>query len=126
VVSAVMRRAPHVIARLAAQARADVGVPQPAFAEIAYGLERLPASRRKQELRDRFDEVRRELRPIPWSDGVSDAFGTIKAALERRGARLEDLDVAIAAHAVAAGATLVTANVKHMSRIPGLVLDDWT
>jgi tRNA(fMet)-specific endonuclease VapC len=57
---------------------------------------------------------------------VSQAYGRIKAALERRGTRIEDFDAAIAAHALALGATLVTANRIHMARVPGLRLEDWT
>lgn len=40
--------------------------------------------------------------------------------------RIEDFDAAIAAHAVAAGATLVTADTAHMARVPGLRIEDWT
>jgi len=61
-----------------------------------------------------------------WTNAVSDAFGRIKATLEKRGQRIEDFDAAIAAHAVAAGATLITANTGHMVRVPGLRVDDWS
>jgi tRNA(fMet)-specific endonuclease VapC len=57
---------------------------------------------------------------------VSEAYGRIKAALERRGRRIEDFDAAIAAHAVSAGATLVTANLGHMTRVPGVRTEDWS
>ena len=33
---------------------------------------------------------------------------------------------AIAAHALALDATLVTANVDHMLRVPGLLIEDWS
>jgi predicted nucleic acid-binding protein len=59
------------------------------------------------------------------NDEVSDRFGTAKAALERVGTRLEDFDLAVAAHALASGAVLVTANVRHLGRIPGLRIEDW-
>lgn len=57
---------------------------------------------------------------------VSYAFGKTKANLEQRGVRLEDFDVAVAAHALALGATLVTDNVSDMSRIRGLRVENWT
>ena len=50
---------------------------------------------------------------------------SIKASLERRGMRIEDIDGAIAAHARALDATLVTANLDHMTRVPGLQIEDW-
>ena len=39
--------------------------------------------------------------------------------LERTGKRIEDFDAAVAAHALATRAVLVTANVQHMVRILG-------
>ena len=62
----------------------------------------------------------------PWSDEVSEAFGSIKARLERTGRRIEDFDAAVAAHALAVGGTLVTANIDHMARVPGLAISDWS
>ncbi len=83
-------------------------------------------SRRRTALPARFELFRTELLHATWDDEVSAAFGEIKASLERRGERLEDFDVAIAAHAVALRATLVTANLRHMRRIDGLPLQDWS
>jgi tRNA(fMet)-specific endonuclease VapC len=62
---------------------------------------------------------------VEWTDAVTDAFGRIKALLEKRGQRIEDVDAAIAAHAVASGATLVTANLRQMVRVPGLAVESW-
>lgn len=67
-----------------------------------------------------------ELRRAEWTDAVSQSYGRIKAALERRGVRIEDFDAAIAAHALALGATLVTANIAHMTRVAGLRVEGWT
>lgn len=126
IVSALMKGTPAVVDRLAATERTEVAIPQPVVAEIAYGLERLPRSKRRVELQQRFDLVCAEVVRAQWTDEVSQVYGRIKAALERRGERIEDFDAAIAAHALAAGATLVTANVAHMRRVPGLKVDDWS
>lgn len=120
-----MRGDPIVSRRLTSHPRSDVLLPQPAIAEIEYGLARLPRSRRRARLRETFDLVLAELSRASWTDEVSQMFGEIKANLERLGVRLEDLDVAVAAHARALGATLVTDNVSHMTRIPGLVVENW-
>lgn len=104
---------------------ADVTIPQPVIAEIAYGIERLPRSRRRSALQARFDLICSEIPRAEWTDAVSQAYGRIKTALERRGTRIEDFDAAIAAHALAIGATLVTANLDHIARVPGLQTEDW-
>ena len=124
-VSELMKGTPAIVARLAAADRAEVAVPQPVIAEIAFGLERLPRSKRRTELQARFDLVCAEIARAEWTDAVSQTYGRIKAALERRGRRIEDFDAAIAAHAVSLDATLVSANLDHMTRIPDLRIEDW-
>ncbi len=124
-VSFLMRGEPAVRDRLTSHARTDVFVCQPVIAEIEYGLARLARSARRTRLRARFDLFLEELACAPWTDDVSRAFGATKADLERRGERLEDFDVAVAAHALAIGATVVTDNVAHMARVKGLFVENW-
>ena len=124
--SALMKGEPSVIQRLRTVNRSDVAIPQPVIAEIAYGLERLPRSKKREMLQKRFDAVRIELGRVSWTDSVSESFGAIKAVLEKRGKRIEDFDAAIAAHALAEDAVLVTANFDQMTRVPGLKVEDWS
>jgi tRNA(fMet)-specific endonuclease VapC len=125
-VAALMRGEATAVERLSRLAREDVLIPQPVMAEIAYGIERLERSRRKDNLRARFALIREELGRAVWSDEVSEAFAVIKTKLERAGKPIEDFDVAVAAHALASGGVLVTANLRHMTRIPGLRIEDWS
>src|SRR5688572_6303300 len=120
-----MRGSAAVVERLAASEPTDIAIPEPVLAEIAFGIERLPRSKRRTALQSRFDLICSELPRAEWTDAVSQAYGRIKAMLERRGTRIEDFDAAIAAHALATNATLVTANVEHMTRVPGLQIQDW-
>ncbi|HYU33925.1 MAG TPA: type II toxin-antitoxin system VapC family toxin [Thermoanaerobaculia bacterium] len=125
-VSALMKGDVRFVERLRQRSKDEVTVPQPALAEIAYGIERLPPSKRKEALQERFDLVRSELARAEWTDEVSECFGRIKAVLEKKGRPIEDFDVAIAAHAVATGAVLVTANLDDMARVPGIQVEDWS
>jgi len=125
-VSALMRGSAAVVERLAATAPADVAVPQPVLAEIAYGIERLARSKRRVALQARFDLLCSELPRADWTDTVNQMYGRVKASLERRGTRIEDFDAAIAAHALAVDATLVTADLDHMTRVPGLRVENWS
>jgi len=125
-VSALMKGSAAVVERLATTGPAEVAIPQPVLAEIAFGIERLPRSKRRAALQARFDLLCIELRRAEWTDAVSQTYGRVKATLERPGTRVEDFDAAIAAHALALDATLVTANLDHMIRIPGLRVEDWS
>ena len=108
-----------------ARSRTDVFLPQPVVAEVRYGLARLRKSKKRDRLTRRFQVFLGELSRADWTDDVSRTFGSIKAELERAGAPLEDMDVAIAAHALALDATLVSDNLVHMSRVPHLRLENW-
>lgn len=114
-----------VCRRMLSHARTDVLLPQPVVAEIEYGLARMRKSKRRERLVRRFKAFLRETPRAVWTDEVSRAFGTAKAELERCGIRIEDFDVAIAAHALALDATLVSDDMSHMRRIPGLRVENW-
>jgi tRNA(fMet)-specific endonuclease VapC len=96
--------------RLARTPRADVGISQVTVAEIEFGLRYLPASRRRLSLRAQWRVIGAELIRLPWDDRVSQVFGERKARLERAGKRMSDFDLAIAAHALAHGLIVVTAD----------------
>ena len=114
-----------VCRRMLSQARTDVLLPQPVVAEIEYGLARMRKSKKRERLIGRYEAFLRETPRAVWTDDVSRVFGTTKADLERRGVRIEDFDVAIAAHALAIDGTLVSDNIDHMRRIPGLLVESW-
>jgi tRNA(fMet)-specific endonuclease VapC len=124
-ISALMRGEEACVGRFASESPNDVFVPHPVVAEIRFGLARLPRSRRKSALEGRAASLFAAITRAPWTDDVSKHFGSTKADLERRGVRLEDMDVIIAAHALAMAATLVTRNVRQFSRVRGLALETW-
>ena len=55
----------------------------------------------------------------------SKTYGRLRAELEAEGIRLDNLDLLIAATAIDHKLTLVTHNIRHFERIPGLKLIDW-
>lgn len=124
--SLLLRREPSVVRAVKARSRSDILLPMPVVAEIEYGLARLQRSRRKETLQQRFDVFLGEFPRCAWTDDVSRAYGKTKADLERHGRRIEDFDVAIAAHALAHDAILVTEDRRHMNRVKGLQVESWT
>jgi tRNA(fMet)-specific endonuclease VapC len=82
---------------------------------------------------NRFVESARSFRELLMNVDVrhftSDAAITaaeIRATLKAAGTPIGPYDILIAARAVREGATLVTANTREFSRVPGLMLEDWS
>jgi tRNA(fMet)-specific endonuclease VapC len=67
----------------------------------------------------------REFSVLPLEDSARDAYGRLRTSLERLHERIGALDMLIAAHAIALGATLVTNNEKEFRRVKGLRIENW-
>lgn len=74
-------------------------------AELRYGLARRPAA---QGLRASVERLLLKLNILPWWSKEAAAYGVLRAKLEVAGIGLSQLDLQIAAHAIAVGAVLVT------------------
>lgn len=59
---------------------------------------------------------------LPYDMATAHVFGEISAHLEEAGTMLADADLQIAATAIYHGLELVTGNLRHFQRIPGLRL----
>jgi tRNA(fMet)-specific endonuclease VapC len=62
---------------------------------------------------------------IPFDDQAAEAYGMIRADLQRRGLPIGSNDYLIAAIALANDLTLVTHNTREFTRVPGLRVEDW-
>lgn len=62
---------------------------------------------------------------LPWDRAAVEATTEIKVALRLAGTPAGPNDTAIAGHAIAAGAVLVTNNTREFERVPGLCYEDW-
>jgi tRNA(fMet)-specific endonuclease VapC len=59
---------------------------------------------------------------LPLSDATVERFARLRAILRREGRLLPDMDLMIAATALEEDLSLVTRNLRHFGRIPGLHL----
>ena len=90
-------------------------------AELRYGC----AKSGSKKLLAAVEELLSEIEVLPF-DVPSDAeYGGIRAGLEAAGKPIGGNDLLIAAHARAAGATIVTANADEFKRIRGLKVENW-
>jgi tRNA(fMet)-specific endonuclease VapC len=90
-------------------------------AEIRFGLEKLPAAARFQELAEATLET---LEILPWSEACTRIYGRLRADLERHGKPLAALDLLIASHALSEGCVLVTAD-QAFAHVDELSLEAW-
>jgi tRNA(fMet)-specific endonuclease VapC len=90
--------------------------------ELRFGGARLPQATR---LRALIEDFFLRVSILPWDSAAAQHYGTLRAALERDGRPMGNLDIMIAAHALALGATLVTSD-RAFARIKKLKVEDWT
>ena len=99
-----------------------VMIPGMVEGELFYGVEK---SGRRNENREKAEQLLALIPVCHADDAVMKKFGELKAALEKKGTRVDDADVLIAATALCADATLVSGNVRHFKRFKGLRLENW-
>ncbi len=108
--------------RLAGLARSERGTTAITVGELRYGVARIGLPERPTAAIEAFVDA---VEVLPFGREVANRYGELRAHLERRGTRLDDADLQIAATCLVRGATLVTGNVKHFARVKGLHIENW-
>ena len=118
----VRNRPPAVAARFARLAPGSVAMSLITFGELCYGAEK---SRQRASAIETLTRLRELIPVLAPSAAVGDAYGMLRAHLERKGTPIGNNDLWIAAHALALGARLVTNNVREFERVPRLKVVNW-
>jgi tRNA(fMet)-specific endonuclease VapC len=66
-----------------------------------------------------------EVSVVPYEVHSARVFGQLKVQLSTQGISVNPMDLLIASAALTYDLTLVTNNVKHFQKIPGLRIEDW-
>jgi len=95
--------------------------------EIRYGIARLTDAARRARLVTWFDDltVRLEERTLDFDASAARAYADIKARLAAAGTMIAELDMLIAAQAIAADMPLVTRNLSDMDRTGATIINPW-
>jgi len=88
---------------------------------VHYGAEKAGSASLTERIVRILDAMRVEVSKHP----AEIHYGRVRSALERSGQPIGGNDLLIAAHALANDATVVTANEREFSRVPGLVVVNW-
>ena len=91
-------------------------------AELRFGADK---SRQPEASHDKVSKFLMSIDVVDFDSGAADAYGIIRADLERRGQPIGDLDMLLAAHALNEGLNFVTHNTSEFQRVNGLQLEDW-
>ena len=92
------------------------------YGELANGAER---SDSPETARSALQALLQFLPVQPLPTNAGEAYGLIRAQLERQGKTIGGNDLWIAAHALAAGFILVTNNERAFRRVSDLTIENW-
>jgi predicted nucleic acid-binding protein len=97
-----------------------MGISVMTIAELQHGFRRAIEPRQAQQRKALIDETLTTFEIYPMSNRVALILGNLDAELAMRGERLDLADLIIAATVIDLGFSLVTHNLRHFERIPGL------
>ncbi len=119
----IKQKPPKVFKHFRSHAVGDIGISSITLAELRYGVSK---SQHIERNRQALDEFILPLEIEDFDEKAAAEYGTIRADLEKAGKPIGSMDMLIAAHALAFGATLVTNNTKEFKQIRSLKVVDWT
>jgi tRNA(fMet)-specific endonuclease VapC len=90
-------------------------------AELRFGA----AKRGSERLTAQLEAVLSAVEILPLEEPADRRYGELRNHLEQQGTTIGPNDMLIAAHAFSLGLTVVTANAREFSRVPGLTVEDW-
>jgi tRNA(fMet)-specific endonuclease VapC len=92
------------------------------YGELVYGVTK--STERDAGLK-RLEQIIQIIPVLNLPEAIAHEYGAIRAELEAAGRTIGNNDLWIAAHAMAAGMTLVTNNEKEFRRVRGLKIQNW-
>jgi tRNA(fMet)-specific endonuclease VapC len=120
-VSFLWRGEGQVAERLVAHHPSALCVSAITIAKLRFGADR----RKSRKLHAKIDTFVNMIEVVPFDEACSRRFGMIASAVARQGTPIGQLDVMIAATAIAIDATLVTNNARHFKRVRDLRVENW-
>jgi tRNA(fMet)-specific endonuclease VapC len=120
-VSCALRGRGQVGARLLEHQPSELCISAITLAELDFGAE----AKRSRKIRRAIRSFTKDVAAVPFDAVSAERFAVVAAALSTRGQPVGLYDTLVAAQALALGATIVTNNTRHFSRVPGLAVENW-
>jgi tRNA(fMet)-specific endonuclease VapC len=118
-----MKNRPQQVKKRFKQHRDQMGISAVTLGELVFGAEH--SQQVERNLAD-IEALVARLEVLPFDNKAAYHFGQIRAGLYRTGQPIGPYDMMIAGQARASGLKLITNNVKEFTRVPGLLLEDWS
>mgnify|MGYP002641510922 CR=1 FL=1 len=119
----IQRRKPNeVLVRFQKLKPGDAAISVVTWGELLYGAEK---SRQRKMALQLLEEFQTFIPVLSMPENAGETYGEIRATLESSGTPIGNNDLWIAAHAKAAGLTVVTNNEREFQRVPGLKVQNW-
>ena len=118
---AIKGNVPSVRERLQKAPVSDVAISVITEAELRFGVAKYPEATRLKVIVEEFLSF---VDIHPWDSDAARQYATVRAAVEMAGRPMGNLDIMIAAHAMALGAVLVSGD-RVFRRVKGLRIEDW-
>ncbi|AEG93500.1 type II toxin-antitoxin system VapC family toxin [Ramlibacter tataouinensis] len=125
---ALRRQADAAVVKWLEAHTARAALPVIALGEIQYGIERLEPGRRRNALQAWRDtlQARYADRTLDVGEPILRVWARLRASLDAIGRPQQDMDILIAATALAHNLTLVTRNTRHFADTGVRLFDPWT
>ena len=119
----IKRKPVSVLRHLRDMTPGDVCISAVTLSELCFGVAKSERSAQNAAALEAFIVP---LIVAPYDAAAAHEYGTVRAALEKRGTPIGGLDTMIASHALSLHVDLVTNNVREFARVERLRLADWT
>ena len=100
----------------------DIGISAITLAELEYGAAR---SAQPKKNRDALEEFISALDVAAFDRQATEAYGRIRAILDKKGRPIGAMDLLIATHALSLSVRLITNNEREFKQVPGLRVENW-
>jgi tRNA(fMet)-specific endonuclease VapC len=114
-------RPPQVLDQFVQHEDVGIGISAITASELYWGVRKTGSARNLAAL----EKFLGPLQVMDYGLRAAQAYGELRAQLEKKGTPIGPLDMQIAAHALALEATLVTNNLREFKRVPNLALANW-
>ena len=107
--------------RFESEAPENLAVSVVVYAEILYGIKKISGDK----IASKIKTFLANMRFVDFNVDAAVMYAKIRTELEKSGTPSDNMDILIAASAMAEGAVLVSHDIRHFSKIKGLILEDW-